>query len=382
MFCKKCRKEIPEGSAFCLYCGVRQEQPEKKKQKRTRPNGTGTAYKRGKTWTAVFVCGWQEKDGVVVPVRRTKGGFPTKREALEYIPSLKAMGQRNPDENITFAELYERFYASHADRVKKTTAAGYKAAYGHFSDIASMRFTAVGVDDLQYCVDEVPGKRTRLLMKSLAGLMYKYAGSRQLVTANLAQYIYIGKGEQIKRPAFTAQQMETLWGAAGRVPFVEYILCMCYLGFRPNEMLTLKKSAYHEENGFHYLVGGFKTEAGTNRNITISPKLAPILSERLSAPHSDYLFPKRDGSRMSDDYFRDEIFYPVLEQLGIQPIPKKGDHAHLVPYSCRHTFANLLKNVPGSDTDKAALMGHADASMTKQYQSEELENLLKITNAL
>ena len=40
------------------------------------------------------------------------------REALEYIPTLKAMGQRNPDENITFAGLYERFYASHADRVK------------------------------------------------------------------------------------------------------------------------------------------------------------------------------------------------------------------------------------------------------------------------
>lgn len=85
---------------------------------------------------------------------------------------------------------------------------------------------------------------------------------------------------------------------------------------------------------------------------------------------------------MSDDYFRDEIFYSILEQLGIQPIPKKGDHAHLVPYSCRHTFANLLKNVQGSDTDKAALMGHTDASMTKQYQSEELENLLKITDAL
>lgn len=382
MLCKKCRQEIPEGSVFCLHCGARQEAAEKKKPKRTRPNGMGTAYKRGKTWTAVYVCGWKENEGELSPVRRTKGGFSTKREALEYIPTLKAMGARNPDESITFAELFERFYKSHADRVKKTTAAGYKAAYGHFSDLSHMRFTSIGVDDLQYCVDEVPGKRTRLLMKSLAGLMYKYAGSRQITTANLAQYIYIGKGEQIKRPAFTAQQMKILWEAAGRVPFVEYILCMCYLGFRPNEMLTLKKSAYHEENGVCYLVGGFKTEAGTNRKITISPKIASILSERLAHPNSDYLFPKKDGSRMSDDYFRDEIFYPILAQLDIQPMPEKGDHAHLVPYSCRHTFANLLKNVPGSDTDKAALMGHSDASMTKQYQSEELENLLKITNAL
>ena len=156
---------------------------------------------------------------------------------------------------------------------------------------------------------------------------------------------------------------------------------MCYLGFRPNEMLSLTKKAYHEEDGASYLVGGFKTEAGTNRKVTISPKILPIIRRRLADKSSIYLFPKQDGSVMRDAYFRD-VFYETLNRLGIQPIPKAGERAHLVPYSCRHTFANLMKNVTGSDTDKAALMGHADASMTKKYQSEELENLVRITNAL
>lgn len=127
-------------------------------------------------------------------------------------------------------------------------------------------------------------------------------------------------------------------------------------------------------------MGGFKTEAGTNRKVTISPKILPIV-QMLLLCKSQYIFPKADGSRMNDVFFRD-IFYSVLSQLDIQAIPSKGERAKLVPYSCRHTFANLMKNVVGSDTDKAALMGHSDASMTKKYQSGELEKLASITNSL
>ena len=52
-----------------------------------------------------------------------------------------------------------------------------------------------------------------------------------------------------------------------------------------------------------------------------------------------------------------------------------------VPYSCRHTFSNMLANVAGADKDKAALIGHEDYTTTKKmYQSAEIENLLRITN--
>lgn len=383
MLCRKCQKDIPDGSLYCNLCGAKQTASTPKPKTRTRPNGTGTAYKRGKTWTVSCVVGWKlTPDGKAVPDRRYKSGFATKREALEYVPTLKSQGSRNPDANITFSALYERFLEQHDERVTASTMAGYRSAYKHFLDISFMVFSKIGVDDLQYCVDAVPGKRTRQVMKALAGLLYKYAGSRQITTHNLAQYIYVGKGEQIERPAFSAAQLKIIQQAVGTVPYADYILCMCYLGFRPNEMLSLTKAAFHEEDGTAYLIGGFKTEAGTNRKVTISPKIMPIIRRQLSDKSSIYLFPKPDGSLMRDDYFREVCFYPALDQLGIQAIPQPGERAHFVPYSCRHTFANLMKNVTGSDTDKAALMGHSDASMTKKYQSEELEKLLEITNAL
>ena len=98
---------------------------------------------------------------------------------------------------------------------------------------------------------------------------------------------------------------------------------------------------------------------------------------------SEYLFPKDDGTQMSAKYFRDNYFYPVLAAAGIQPIPTPEHPAYYVPYSCRHTFANLLKNAPGSDKDKAGLMGHEEYKTTQRlYQSAEIEAFKSIVNSL
>ena len=135
-------------------------------------------------------------------------------------------------------------------------------------------------------------------------------------------------------------------------------------------MLSLKKDAYIKDK--NSLIGGFKTEAGTNRAVPVSAKIKPILDERM-ASESEYIFPRQDGTMMDDEHFRKYCFVPLMNALGIEG---------KVPYSCRHTFANLLKNVKGSDTDKAALIGHSDASMTKYYQSPDYESLQTIIDGL
>lgn len=88
MICKKCKKDVPDGR-YCIACGADQS-ASKKTRPRTRPNGTGTAYKRGSTWTAQVTVGIKRDPdtGRVQQVRRTKGGFKTKREALEFCQQL------------------------------------------------------------------------------------------------------------------------------------------------------------------------------------------------------------------------------------------------------------------------------------------------------
>lgn len=381
MNCIKCGKELVDGSLFCSFCGKKQI-AEKKKARRG--NGEGCVCKRGEKWMAIVVVGWREgENGSVYPVKRTKGGFLTKKEALAALDELKkAPATKNPDEDSTFQQIYDRWLPTHESKVGKSTMDCYKAAFKHYEAIWHIRFKDVGVDDMQDCLDNAnAGKRTLENMKALGTLLYKYAISRRICNVNYASYLYTGNGEKTTRPAFSKQQIEIIRKAAETDLRAEMVLCMIYTGFRPNEMLSLSKSAYHNENGVEWLVGGFKTDAGKNRTITISPKIAPAIRRRMNS-QSLFLFPKEDGSLMRDDYFRENIFYPVLADLNIQPLPDEEHPARLVPYSCRHTFANLMKVVAGSEVDKAALMGHTDYSMTQHYMGAEIEKILAITNAI
>ena len=87
---------------------------------------------------------------------------------------------------------------------------------------------------------------------------------------------------------------------------------------------------------------------------------------------------------MDEKFFREECFYPLLAALKIQPMPdrEKDIKPTYTPYSCRHTYATLLKNTTGSMKDKAALMGHTSYEMTLHYQHEDVDSLRSITDAL
>lgn len=372
ILCRKCSRELPDDAVLCCYCGVKQALP--KQKTRTHGNGQGTVFRDSRTgkWIARVIIGWRvDEEGKLHAVTKSKSGLRTSREARAILPQLQAMTIAPPPD-VTFSQLYARWSEGYDIRVTKSTMDCYRAAYKHCTRLYGRRFSEIRGDDLQACLDECDaGKRTKENMKALLSLLYKYAMHNDLVPRNRAETLYTGNGHKGTRPAFTAAEVETIRQAIGVVPYADYIYCMIYLGYRPGEMLALEKSAYDQEH--HCLIGGSKTEAGRNRIVTISPKVAPLIERQLRTP-GRYLFPRHaDAQKLSDNYFRKFCFQPVMRALGI---------TGRVPYSCRHTFANLLKDVSGSDTDKAALMGHANASMTKYYQSADYESLQRLTDIL
>ena len=104
MECIKCKQPLQDDFLYCPYCGKKQI-TQKTKTSRSRPNGTGTVYKRGKTWTASYVHGYViQEDGKLKTVRSTKGGFRTKKEAMEFLPAL----QNAPERKVpNLLELWE-----------------------------------------------------------------------------------------------------------------------------------------------------------------------------------------------------------------------------------------------------------------------------------
>ena len=378
MLCRKCKRHAPPDALYCPYCGVSLRPTENTHRPKTRPNGAGTAYKRGRTWTARVVVGWKPISiDKTTPIYRTKGGFSTKRDALAYCQELLKSPKQQPKK--TMQEIYSAWMPTHESRVGKSTMDCYRAAWKYFAPLYHIPFADIDVDDLQECIDDCPhGKRTKENMKALAGLLMKYAIPRHQTDMNYAEFLHTGTDAKGTRPAFTMEQVEQIRRQIGITPHAEDVYCLIYTGFRPAELFQLTKEDYRDG----ILFGGIKTDAGKNRAVPVHKNIKPIIEANVSKI-SDLIFPKDDGSQMSVGYFRDTYFYRVLAEAGIQPMPTQENPAYYVPYSCRHTFANLLKDAPGSDKDKAGLIGHEDYRTTKKhYQSAELDALKTIIEGI
>ena len=302
-------------------------------------------------------------------VSKTRGGFKTKRDALFAIPSLLdalSVGGALPD-STTFAGLYERWVPFYEGRVSDGEMKSARAAFNHFRPIHGVRFKDVTTGQMQACLDACPrGKRTKENMVLLCHRLYAYAIGERLVSVDYSAHLFSGREEKGTRPPFTPEEVELIDRAElDGVPYADYVLVMIYTGYRPTELLTLTADSY--DKACNVLTAGIKTDAGKGRAMPVHPRILPIIEKRASA--GGVLFPGPDGRPMTDEAFRVRCFAPLMDRLGI---------IGRVPYSARHTFANLLKDVPGSDKDKAALMGHSDKAQTMYYQSSDVEHLRSI----
>lgn len=377
MKCRKCRGEIPDGSKFCMLCGAKQDVAQRPK---SRGNGQGSVYQLpNKRWIAIKTIGYEPlEDGRTRRVTRSKSGFKTKKEALEYLPKLSDEPKDRP---ATFRQVYDAWQPTH--RAGKSTMACYQAAMKYWKPLWFRKLASITVDDLQECLDECPkGKRTKENMRSLCGLLYKYAIPRRLADLNMAQYLTLRGEESGTKEALPLEALEILMEKAGEVYGADYVACQCYLGFRPSELLALDIKDYNREG--RAFVGGAKTEAGKNRVVTVSPKIQPFIDRLTERKIAGPVFCAPGGGAMSIQEYR-ALFYQVLEQCGIEnpiQIVDGRNRKKYTPHSCRHTFATLMKRIDAPDKDKLELMGHTSTEMLRHYQDVDLEDLRAITDAL
>lgn len=336
---------------------------------RMRGNGQGTAFKRGKTWTAQITLWTVDENGNKKRSYRTKGGFKLKKEAVAYIEEMR--GNSAPLPNITFNALYLLWSKEHYQKISKDAENGYKAAYAKCGDLYFRAFATMKTADLQAVVDNAKtldgkplSRRSMADIKSLFNNLYNFALKNDYCQKNYAEFVDLPKKPKSKKDAFTTEEIQIFWDAYDSgVDFVGYILIMIYTGMRFGEINTIKRENIHLSD--RYMIGGIKTDAGIDREIPISDRIFPIV-QKLYDRNSKKLL------EMHEKVFYNQ-YYTVIEQLGIR---------RLNPHCCRHTFFTLMADADVQPAVITETGGHEDYSTTMQYTHIKLDKKLEAVNKL
>jgi integrase len=368
-------------------CG-KKIQTTKKRRTKSRGNGTGCAYYDAdhRYWVAQIVTGYRELPPFSpdnpenrksrIPIKKTKSGFKRREDALAYCQELKNQKPALP--NKTLKEIYDLWDPWYSPRVDPDTFGCYRAAFAYFKPLHGNTVREITAGELQACLDNCPrGHRTHQNMKVTAGLLWAYAIDHNFAEKDVTENLYIGKGASVQREPLDDMEVERIRQQIGKERYASYVYALCYLGFRPGEMLEIKKSQVTEHNGTLFITEGKKTDAGRDRIVPVHEKIRPIIEQQLALEGTEYLFPMHIYSRkgefkgykvMTDNYFNKFAFRPLANKLKIP--------ANKVPYSARHTFSDKLKKADGTDKVKASLIGHSDYRFTQQkYQSTNLDEL-------
>ena len=177
---------------------------QKKKSVKSRGNGQGTAYRRGNTWTACVTVGWllpKDPSKPKTPIRKTKGGFKTKKDALNHCGTLMLTTPER--RRITLEQLWNEWSESYESRVDQSTFAGYRSSYRHFKILHGTFMDQISVTELQNCINDVKGYRSRQLMKTTAGLLWRYCVAHNILDKDITGVLYLGKGGSVQRDPLT-----------------------------------------------------------------------------------------------------------------------------------------------------------------------------------
>lgn len=334
MNCPKCKRDVPDDAALCCYCGKKLQPATKKRTKR--PNGTGYVYPRGTTWTARVVDHWvaagEGKKGLR-PVWKTKGGFKTKRDALNYIPTLIGLTPAGEKKIPVLKEYWETFKKNELPKLSVSKQVAYKGAWKKLSALAEYRVDKITVTMIREAVEkQATSYYTARDMKVVLSHLFKLIGADGWASKDLPSYIVLPTLEEKEREVFTDDEQKALWKLyeSGDMDAAIPLVMIC-TGMMPGEMQALKVE--HIDLEKHQITGvGMKTKVRKASPIYLPDDIIPVIEDLIAHARPDgFIFTRREKI-WYDQY------YAALE---------KAKCRRLEPYCCRHSTATRLAITEG-----------------------------------
>ncbi len=253
----------------------------------------------------------------------------------------------------------------------QSNSAHYKASLNKCASIFNKQIDKVSYHDVQFIADSVSdmGKSSVMKLKTLMNGTFDLARRNKYIPENFIcdiDFNYARKNDSIHEP-FTEDEIKKLWEMS-KDKDIKALLIMIYTGFRPSEFMRIENKNVHIED--RYIIGGMKTEAGTDRIVPIHEKIVPFVRYLMS--DDEYLF-NNQGRMWSYSRFQVGYWNPLMKRLNMN---------HL-PHDTRHTCATLLDRANANPNCIKDILGHAREGVTnKVYVDKILDDLIEAINLI
>lgn len=343
MVCIKCQKAIPEDGLYCPYCGKKQQAQKRKKKKRV--NGSGSVCRkpgnRSKPWEA-------QKAGVYI------GAYATKYEAEQALLRLADL-PISETLNLTFEQVYQKWFPEHSRTITAKGAEGYATAYKHCQSLYPRIFRKLRTSDFQGIIVEMEEKglsnASCAKVLQLFGQLSAWAIREEICHTDYSRFVQLTPQQKTEKRVFSAEQIAALQSSA--LPAAKIALLLIATGCRPNELFSVPLS-----NCFgSYFISGSKTEAGRNRIIPVSALGLPAYQSLLASATQNGCAKLIDAYAGNHTYsnFAKRDWKELMASLSIEG---------MTPYNCRHTFATLAVKSGVKPEILQRILGHSDYNTT------------------
>lgn len=403
--CPECELQVSDKATFCPHCGyplqqdVRPRKPRSKNNKRRRlPNGFGQISEiknrnlrnpfrvmvpAGKTITGRPIC----------KLLKPQAYFPTYNDAYMALVEY----HKNPydlETDITVKELYEKWTSEILKKADESYMRTVSSAWAYCSSVYDMHVKDLRSRHIKGCMEdgfriETRGKKkgqkifasasTKSRIKSIFNNMLDYAMEYEIVTINYARtfvlsgdvVLEIEKNKKNHFP-FSDEEMDVLWANVNKVKFVDWLLIQCYMGWRPQELATLRLDEIHLEDDW-YMQAGMKTEAGKQRIVPIHTKIRELVRKNYEfalSINSEYLFNDKGQTHAGSWAVTYDKYAHRFEKV-IKQLELNTEHR---PHDPRITFVTRGKKAKMDEYALKEMVGHSIQDITESvYTLRDLE---------
>ncbi len=325
-----------------------------------RANGYGSIRTasdgRKKCFRVLITVGYKIDDyGKKKQIQKVLASFRTHDEAEKALLEYNIARYKFETKDITFAEVYEEVTESIFADASPSTINGYNSAFKSCESIHNMKMLDIKHKHLQKIINSCEkGYHSLRKIVIVFNAVFNYADKNDMIMKNYAKFVDIPKSKikHKEKERITDDTIKQISELTKNNEYAQLISILIYSGVRIGELLSLKKCDINIADKYFTIVKS-KNNSGL-RKVPIADKILPFIEYWYNKSNSDYLFTNPKGSKITYNYFRDNCWDPIFNNLS----------GNFTPHATRHTTISLLAMAKVDERIIRRIVGHSRVGVT------------------